>query len=59
MKRNGPVEVSHSLENVAMVQNATMSKTLKKGRTGMQKGRIQKGRMLFRKTRHFTRYASK
>ena len=51
MKRNGPVEVSRSLKIVAMVQNATMPKTLKKGR--------QKGRMLFRKTRHFTRYASK
>ena len=46
MKRNGPVEVSRSLEIVAMVQNATMPKTLKKGRTG-----IQNGRMLFRKTR--------
>ena len=45
MKRNGPVEVSRSLEIVAMVQNATMPKTLKKGRTGIQKGRIQKGRM--------------
>ncbi len=57
MKRNGPVEVSRSLEIVAMVQNATMPKTLKKGR--MQKGRIQNGDNLFRKTRHFTRYASK
>eukprot|EP00978_Attheya_sp_CCMP212_P024686 scaffold77963_cov56-Attheya_sp.AAC.1 len=44
MKRNGPVEVSSSLEIVAC--NGTecyYAQNVKKGR--MQKGRIQKGRM--------------